>query len=212
MDLYTNSKGSDRCRVSPFPDLEKTIKFDRPCCCTPCHGFLMYMNIVSTTKVDGSLEDKLCVWRLQSEGWQLISQISLGSIFAGGFNYAPMMINPFDAKTAYFWREKEKSLLYINLHNGKYVIYNQFELTSDGRTMIPTHDPRAVISLKKYMHRPCPVRSSTMVIDHGFYPLLPMVFHYPVADVMPVLLKSGQSASQEEAVEKRNICRSMKNS
>ncbi|KAH0901290.1 hypothetical protein HID58_040793, partial [Brassica napus] len=73
MDLYTNSKGSDRCHVSPFPDLEKTIKFDRACCCTPCHGFLMYMNIVSTTK---------------------------------------------------------------------------FDLTSDGRTMIPAHDPRAVISFE----------------------------------------------------------------
>ncbi|KAF2533036.1 hypothetical protein F2Q70_00031307, partial [Brassica cretica] len=170
MDLYSNSKGSDRCRVSPFPDLEKTIKFDRACCCTPCHGFLMYMNIVSTTKVDESLEDKLCVLRLQSEGWQLISQISPGSIFTGGFNYAPMTINPFDAKTAYFWSEREKSLLYINLHNGKSVMYNQFDHTSDGRAMIPTHDPRAVISLKKHMHRPCPVRSPTMDVsdpEHG---------------------------------------------
>ncbi|KAF3571630.1 hypothetical protein F2Q69_00059151 [Brassica cretica] len=38
------------------------------------------------------------------------------------------------------------------------------------------------------------------------------VNQHPVADVMPVLQKSGQSASREEAVEKRNICRSMKNS
>ncbi|CAH8322330.1 unnamed protein product [Eruca vesicaria subsp. sativa] len=149
MDLYTNSTSSDRWRVSHFPDLEKTIKFDRSCCRTPCHGFLMYINIVSTTKVDGSLEEKLCVWRLQSEGWQLISQISPGSILTGDFiNYAPLTINPFDAKTAYFWSEKQESMLYINLHTGKSLTYNQFELTSNRRTMIPAHDPRAVISLK----------------------------------------------------------------
>ncbi|RID72808.1 hypothetical protein BRARA_C04684 [Brassica rapa] len=145
MDFYTNSTGSDRCRVSPFPDLGRTTKFKRSC--TPCLGFLMYMNIVCATKVDGSLEEKLCVWRLQSEGWQLISEISPGSILTS-FNYSSMTINPFDAKTAYFWSMEQKSLLYINLHNGKSVIYNQFELTSDGRTMIPAHDPRAVISLK----------------------------------------------------------------
>ncbi|KAF3510296.1 hypothetical protein F2Q69_00010003 [Brassica cretica] len=38
------------------------------------------------------------------------------------------------------------------------------------------------------------------------------VNQHPVADVMPVLLKSGQSASREEVVEKRNVCRSMQNS
>ncbi|KAF3536125.1 hypothetical protein F2Q69_00020759 [Brassica cretica] len=36
------------------------------------------------------------------------------------------------------------------------------------------------------------------------------VNHHPVAEVMPVLLKSGKSASREEAVEKMNGCRSMK--
>ncbi|KAG5397513.1 hypothetical protein IGI04_019327, partial [Brassica rapa subsp. trilocularis] len=35
------------------------------------------------------------------------------------------------------------------------------------------------------------------------------VNQHPVADVMPVLLKSGQSASREEAAEKRKPCRSM---
>ncbi|KAF2552316.1 hypothetical protein F2Q68_00037320 [Brassica cretica] len=145
MDFYTNSTGSDRCRVSPFPDLGRITKFKRSC--TPCHGFLMYMNIVYATKVDGGLEEKLCVWRLQSEGWQLISEISPGSILTG-FDYSSMTINPFDAKTAYFWSTEQKSLLYINLDNGMHVIYNQFELTSGGRTMIPAHDTRAVISLK----------------------------------------------------------------
>ncbi|KAF3510782.1 hypothetical protein F2Q69_00006216 [Brassica cretica] len=38
------------------------------------------------------------------------------------------------------------------------------------------------------------------------------VNQHPVSEVIPVLLKSGQSASREEAVEKRNICRSMQNS
>ncbi|KAG5415439.1 hypothetical protein IGI04_003006, partial [Brassica rapa subsp. trilocularis] len=38
------------------------------------------------------------------------------------------------------------------------------------------------------------------------------VNQHPVAEVMSVLLKSGQSASREGAAEKRNICRSMQNS
>ena len=38
------------------------------------------------------------------------------------------------------------------------------------------------------------------------------VNQHPVAEVMPVLLRSGQSASREEAVEKRNVCRSLQNS
>ncbi|KAF3559190.1 hypothetical protein F2Q69_00015209 [Brassica cretica] len=36
------------------------------------------------------------------------------------------------------------------------------------------------------------------------------VNQHPVADVMPVLLKSGQSASREEAVGEMKDCRSMK--
>ena len=35
------------------------------------------------------------------------------------------------------------------------------------------------------------------------------VNQHSVAEVMPVLLKSGQSASREEAAEKRKPCRSM---
>ncbi|KAF3606055.1 hypothetical protein DY000_02048885 [Brassica cretica] len=38
------------------------------------------------------------------------------------------------------------------------------------------------------------------------------VNQHPVAEVMHVLLRSGQSASREEAVEKSNVCRSMQNS
>ncbi|KAF3501019.1 hypothetical protein F2Q69_00043290 [Brassica cretica] len=36
------------------------------------------------------------------------------------------------------------------------------------------------------------------------------VNQHPVAEVMPVLLKCGQSASREEAVEEMNDCRSIK--
>ncbi|WZZ40954.1 hypothetical protein YC2023_037213 [Brassica napus] len=38
------------------------------------------------------------------------------------------------------------------------------------------------------------------------------VNQHHVAEVMPVFLKSDQPASREEAVEKRNVCRSMQNS
>ncbi|CAN7023726.1 unnamed protein product [Brassica oleracea var. botrytis] len=140
MNFYATSSGSVPCCVTPFPDLEKTTKFERAF--TPCQGFLMYMNIVG-----GSLEDKLCLWRLMSEGWQLISEISPDFILTG-FDYVPLTINPLDAKTAYFWSTERESLLSINIHDGKFVIHNQFEHTSDGHIMIFLNDPRAMISVK----------------------------------------------------------------
>ncbi|KAF2570317.1 hypothetical protein F2Q70_00000268 [Brassica cretica] len=142
MDTYATSTGSVRCRVTPFPDLEKTTKFTRAC--TTCQGFLVYMNIV-----DGS---KLCLWRLQSEGWQLISEISPDFTLTG-LDYLPLMINPLDVKTAYFWSPEKEKLLYINLHNGKFVIHNRLEGRSNGPIMIPVNDPKAMISLSSGIER-----------------------------------------------------------
>ncbi|KAF2582062.1 hypothetical protein F2Q68_00004696 [Brassica cretica] len=51
-------------------------------------------------------------------------------------------------------------------------------------------------------------RSTSVALD--FQCLWFEVNQHPVADVMPVLLKSGQSASREEAVEEMKDCRSMK--
>ncbi|KAF2572827.1 hypothetical protein F2Q70_00000270 [Brassica cretica] len=48
MNFYATSSGSVPCCVTPFPDLEKTTKFERAF--TPCQGFLMYMNIYSGWK------------------------------------------------------------------------------------------------------------------------------------------------------------------
>ncbi|CAH8366369.1 unnamed protein product [Eruca vesicaria subsp. sativa] len=148
MDFYATSPGgSVPCRVTPFPDLDKTSKFKRAC--TPCQGFLMYMNIVSITKVDGSIDNKLCEWSLKSEGWQLMSEISADIILTGGFDFLPVTINTFDAKTAYFWSKKGQRLVSINLHNGEFMIHNnQLDGRSDGPIMIPVKDPRAIISLK----------------------------------------------------------------
>ncbi|KAF3590170.1 hypothetical protein DY000_02022017 [Brassica cretica] len=56
-------------------------------------------------------------------------------------------------------------------------------------------------------------RGLTMdVIYHGFYPLSAMfeVSQHPVAEVMSVLLKRGQSASRKEAVQEMKDCRPMK--
>ncbi|KAF3503440.1 hypothetical protein F2Q69_00041063 [Brassica cretica] len=63
-------------------------------------------------------------------------------------------------------------------------------------------------------------KPSTSLIYHEFYPLLSMsvgldfkchrfeVNQHSVAEVMPILLKSGQSASQGESVEEMKDCRS----
>ncbi|CAH2045079.1 unnamed protein product [Thlaspi arvense] len=118
VDFYAT--GSDRCRVTPFPDLEKTPKFRRAL--TTCQGSLMYMNIVSV-----SLVDKLCVWKLKSEGWQLVSETST-AFMEDGFAHTPLGINPFDDKTVYFLRvnRMHQCLLSINLDNGNFVLHEEF--------------------------------------------------------------------------------------
>ncbi|CAA7032086.1 unnamed protein product [Microthlaspi erraticum] len=142
IDLY--GTGSDRCRATPFPDVDETTKFIR--FCTISQGFLMYMNIVSPT--DGSLEDRLCVWRLHhEEGWQLVSEISPDFILTG-FDYFPLTINPFDAKTAYFWSKEQQRLLSINLHNGKFVLHNQLERLKYGCIMIPVQDTGGMVLVR----------------------------------------------------------------
>lgn len=139
-DFYANgdNKDSDRCRVTPFPDLDKTTKFKRAC--TTCQGFLMYINIVSIAKVD-----KLCVWRLEREGWQLVSEISTGFITTG-FDYIPLGMNPFDDKLVYFWRGnmQGQDLLSINLHNGEFIVHEELERSSDGRVLSSVGGPREI--------------------------------------------------------------------
>ncbi|KAL1198220.1 F-box protein [Cardamine amara subsp. amara] len=134
VDFYALSDG---CRATPFPDLDKVPKFGRTC--TTSQEFLMYMNIVSVAKADGSLEDKLCVWRLENWEWQLVSEFSLGFVQTG-FEYIPLGINPFDAKTVYFWRRQ--CLLSINLHNGDFMLHDKLERSSDGRVMSSVSCPR----------------------------------------------------------------------
>ncbi|BAB02618.1 unnamed protein product [Arabidopsis thaliana] len=53
-DLYATGTSSVQCRVTTFPDFGKHPKFTRSF--STCQGSLMYMNIISITKVDGSLE------------------------------------------------------------------------------------------------------------------------------------------------------------
>ncbi|CDY47240.1 BnaA02g29260D [Brassica napus] len=143
-DFYpSGDKGSDRCRVTPFPDLDKTTKFKRAC--TTCQGFLMYINIVSVAEVD-----KLCVWRLKSEGWQLVSEIST-DIVTAGFDYIPLGMNPFDDKLVYFWRGnmEGQDLLSINLHIGEFMVHEELERSSDGRVLSSVGGPREIEYIKE---------------------------------------------------------------
>lgn len=127
IDLYSAGTSSVRCRVTPFPDLERVPKFRRAC--TTCRGFLMYMNIISKTKDGESVEEKFNAWRLKSGEWQLVSEI----IRKNGFNDFPLAINPFDPKSVYFWSKDGQCLLSVNFRNGKFVCHNKFERSSDGR-------------------------------------------------------------------------------
>ncbi|EFH39332.1 hypothetical protein ARALYDRAFT_359163 [Arabidopsis lyrata subsp. lyrata] len=123
-DFYATGTDSDRFRVTRFPDSGKHPKFKRAC--TIFQGFLMYMNVVSITKDDGSLEDKLIIWKLKSGEWQLVSEISADFVNPG-FDHIPVTINSVDAKTVYFWNKKHKSLVSANLCNGKFVLHSELE-------------------------------------------------------------------------------------
>ncbi|CAE6229762.1 unnamed protein product [Arabidopsis arenosa] len=123
-DFYATGTDSDRFRVTRFPDSGKHPKFKRAC--TVFQGFLMYMNVVSITKDDGSLEDKLSIWRLKSWEWQLVSEISADFINAG-FDHIPVTINSVDAKTVYFWNRKHQILVAANICNGKFVLHSELE-------------------------------------------------------------------------------------
>lgn len=102
-DFYAES---DLCQVLDFPDLDNKADFRRPC--TSSQGFLMYMNI--------SLEHKLSIWRLESEEWKLVAQISPKT----AFDYIPLAINPFDSNTVYVQRKMHPCLASAILHNGKF--------------------------------------------------------------------------------------------
>lgn len=142
-DFYATGTDSDRCRVTLFPDSGKHLKFRRAC--TISQGFLMYMNIVSITKDDGSLEDNLSIWRLKSGEWQLVSEISADFINLG-FDQIPLSMS-FDAKSVYFWSKKQKRLLLINSCNGKFVLHS--ELEHSGRSLSSLECPRATKCIKR---------------------------------------------------------------
>ncbi|VVB04302.1 unnamed protein product [Arabis nemorensis] len=137
IDFYSAGTGS--VLVTPFPDLEKVPKFT-----TTCQGFLMYMNVVSVTKDDESVEEKFNIWRLKSGEWQLVSEI------AGWFNDIPLAINPFDAKSVYFWSKYGQRLLSFNLRNGEFVCHNKLKYSSDGRISSSVKGPKVV----KYFTEP----------------------------------------------------------
>ncbi|VVB04301.1 unnamed protein product [Arabis nemorensis] len=134
IDFYSAGPGS--VCVTPFPDLEKVPKFTRAC--TTCQGFLMYMNVVSVTKDDESVEEKFNIWRLKSGEWQLVSEI------AGWFNDIPLAINPFDAKSVYFWSKYGQRLLSFNFRNGKFVCTDKLEYSSEGRISSSVKGPKVV--------------------------------------------------------------------
>ncbi|CAA7033050.1 unnamed protein product [Microthlaspi erraticum] len=115
-------------QVIPFPDSDKKPHFGRSC--TTSQGDLMYMNIISRKKDEGGVEHKLCVWKLKTLGWQLVSESSRG------FLDFPVMMNPFDGNTVYLWSPMCESLASFNLRNRKTRIHNEPEERSrDGETM-----------------------------------------------------------------------------
>ncbi|EOA15080.1 hypothetical protein CARUB_v10028447mg, partial [Capsella rubella] len=124
-NLYATSTDTIQGRTTRFPDSGKNTRFDRSC--STCQGSLVYMNVVPVTKVDGTLEDKLCVWRLKSWEWQLVSEIAWDFIDTYRSHYFYLGINPFDANIVYFESNMQQSLLSVNLHKGEFVLQSKLE-------------------------------------------------------------------------------------
>ncbi|KAJ4902313.1 F-box family protein [Raphanus sativus] len=139
MDFNATTKASSPFRYTAFPDLDKHVKFRRAC--TTYQGSLMYMNIVSQVNDDRSVDHKLCLWRLKSWEWQLISEVST-SLTETNFDYIPLRINSFDATTAYFLSQKHQCLIAINLRNGECLLHSELERTSGGRILSSVHLPQ----------------------------------------------------------------------
>ncbi|BAB02640.1 unnamed protein product [Arabidopsis thaliana] len=131
-NLYATGTESDQCRVIEFPHLENDVYFRRAF--TTSQGSLMYMKIINEEKDDGSLGLKLCVWRLKSGKWEIVSEISPACI-KSGLDYFPLAINPFDANKMYLWSEMHKCLVSTSLLKGKFRRHKKLEYSSDGRIM-----------------------------------------------------------------------------
>ncbi|CAH8314671.1 unnamed protein product [Eruca vesicaria subsp. sativa] len=119
IDFY----GSDHpvCRVTHFPDIEELPRFQRSC--TVSKGSLMYMNVVRQGD-----EHKLSVWRLTSSWeWQLVAEISYNK---DGYHNVPLAINPFDAETIYFWNNKDRCLVSMNVRIGEFVLQGKLDRSS----------------------------------------------------------------------------------
>ncbi|XP_023638073.1 F-box protein At3g28330 [Capsella rubella] len=125
-NLYATGTEYDRCRVIQFPDVENNVNFRRAC--TTSQGSLMYMNIIKEDKDDGSVEHKLCVWKLKNEEWQIVSSACIKR----GVDYFPLVINPFDANIMYLWNEMHKCFVSNNLTKGKFGRHKNLECSSDG--------------------------------------------------------------------------------
>ncbi|XP_010430831.1 PREDICTED: F-box protein At3g28330 [Camelina sativa] len=132
-NLYATGLDYYQCRVIQFPDVENNVNFRRAC--TTSQGSLMYMNIIKEDKDDGSVMNKLCVWRLHSKEWQIVSQIS-PACMKRGLNYYPLAINPFDANKMYLWSELHKCFVSTtNLNKGKFERHKNLECSSDGHVL-----------------------------------------------------------------------------
>ncbi|WZZ71249.1 hypothetical protein YC2023_082619 [Brassica napus] len=151
MDFNATTMEAGPFRYTAFPDLEKRVKFKRAC--TTYQGSLMYMNIVSQDNDDGSVDHKLCVWRLESWEWQLISEIST-DLTETYFDYFPLRVDSLDATTAYFLSQKHQRFIAFNLRNGACLL-SACLLHSGGRILRFLHYPEGSYFTHSFSHNGC---------------------------------------------------------
>ncbi|KAF8079737.1 hypothetical protein N665_1004s0021 [Sinapis alba] len=159
INFFHGSSDHPLCRVTPFPDLEKSPLFQR--FCTVSQGSLMYMNIIASQGDDH--HHRLRVWKLLSIWeWQLVSEISY---IGYEYPYIPLAINPFDAETVYFWSNDldHQCLVSMNIGRGEFVLHDKLEGSSSDGCILKSPEGQSFIQLAQEF--------SSFVLPKWLYPI-----------------------------------------
>ncbi|CAH8266904.1 unnamed protein product [Arabidopsis lyrata] len=155
IDLYNTSPlRENHCWFIPFPnenlfvvDGKKSYKIWCRRACTTSEGFIMYINMVS--------ESKMKVWRLNKnyyeiesrEYWQLSSEIDLAHVDYG-IGSIPIVMHPFDRNVVYLWSVEKSCLVSINMRDQNSMLHKESENYSDGCTISSLEKCKSYMELR----------------------------------------------------------------
>ncbi|VVB00698.1 unnamed protein product [Arabis nemorensis] len=137
-DFY-GPEADDQCPVIPLPPEYNMIS-----CLTTSRGDVIYIEI---------LDQRLKVWRLNSERWQLSrEEIDMASV---GFDVdcIPMAMNPFDSDIIYLWSLEHCCFVSGNLRTHEFIVHQESEnwSSSKGCCRINTSGAEGYMEYARYL-------------------------------------------------------------